>query len=589
MNSTIYTREPCDDDSAADAFDFVVVGAGAAGCVLANRLSEGGNWTVLLLEAGGSETYSMSVPYFMGRLQQTEFNWNYRTVPSDTVGAGLDGKINYCPKGKIVGGTTVLNAMCVIRGHRKDFDRWEAIGNTGWGYEGVLPYFRKMEDMQIPHLKNSKYHGRGGPIKIDYFPYQSELSKLVIQAGKEMGYEELDYNGEKMTGFGRVQTTSFNGTRWSASRGYLHPIRHRKNFFLRKRSLVYKILINEGTKTAFGVKYRRDGKSFTVFARREVIVSAGPIAAPQLLMLSGVGPKEHLQKLKIPVIHDLPGVGRNLLNHGAYLGLIFTTDKPLSRTPQQVYGDAANYVDYFTAHRGPLSSVGIETVSFHELKGTEFYSPGYPRFESQYVSSTLIVNRETAGGFRIPPHLYDTYFKPLENKNSFQVYVFDLRPKSVGKLTLADNNIDTPPIIDTNVFGEEEDVKVTIAGIREMIKMMDTPSFKKVGGKLYDTPLPGCETYAFGSDDYWKCAIHKLSVIFYHESGTCKMAPISDKMSVVSPELKVHGIRNLRVIDTSIMPFMVSGHLSVTGYMIGEKGSDLVKKDHYSVEQIKSS
>ncbi|XP_067006723.1 glucose dehydrogenase [FAD, quinone]-like [Anabrus simplex] len=570
--------EPCDDSSEQVVFDFVIVGAGTAGCVLANRLTEVPEWEVLLLEAGGEELPILSVPYFTGVFPGTETNWNYKAEPSKSYCAGGVGQRCDYSTGKVMGGSSSVNFMLSVRGNKFDYNNWETMGNTGWGYNGVLPYFKKVEEMLVPDLSDDKtYHSTSGNIKVSYPAYRSEISSVFVAAGKELGLQEVDYNGEIQTGISRLQTTTANGTRWSASRGYLHAIRDRQNLHIRKRSVVTKILITKKSHTAYGVEYIKEGVVHTVFAKKEVIVCAGAIKSPQLLMISGIGPRDHLRELNITLVRDLP-VGRNLMDHATFLGLLFTVNQSKALQPAQILSDPENYLNYLQSKGGPLSLPwSVETASFQEVKGVSCYSSGWPNIATLF-SSTLLPQMS----LMLDDDVYNEFVKPIQDTSVFQALVWKLRPDSRGSITLVDKNIESSPKINPNFFDTYGDMKTIIAGIRKVIELSQTKTMQEIGTKIYDVPVPKCKQHTFGSDDYWKCAVSQLSISAFNPCGTCKMGPDYDLSAVVSPLLKVHGVNDLRVIDASVIPQIISGHLAMPVYMIAEKGADMIKERYVS-------
>lgn len=294
-------------------YDFIVVGAGSAGAVIAARLSEIGNWSVLLLEAGGDETEISDVPALAGFLQLSEMDWKYQTKPHAHRAycqAMIGDRCNW-PRGKVLGGSSVLNAMVYVRGNKRDYDEWEAQGNLGWSYKDVLPYFTKSEDNRNPYLVKTGYHGSGGYLTVQESPWRTPLSLAFVKAGEELGYEHRDCNGAEQSGFMLVQTTMRRGSRCSTSKAFLRPVRLRENLHIAKFAHATRVLIDSKTKRTYGVEFVRENKRQIVFAKKEVILSAGAINSPQLLMLSGIGPAAHLAEFKIPVISDLP-VGDNL-------------------------------------------------------------------------------------------------------------------------------------------------------------------------------------------------------------------------------------------------------------------------------------
>ena len=573
------SEEPRDELNGLPEYDFIVVGAGSAGCVVANRLTEVSDWNVLLLEAGREENLIMDIPMLAQYLQVTEANWNYRSIQSNNSCLGLINRQCMFPRGKVMGGSSVLNYMVHTRANRRDYDLWEILGNTGWGYKSVLPYFLRSEDITIPELAmDTKYHSTGGYMAVSYPSFHTPLAEAFLEAGKETGQRIIDYNGETQTGFNFVQTTTKNGTRWSTSRAFLHPIRKRKNLHVMKGSMVTKILIDPNTKKTIGVEFVRNGKRQTVRARREVILSAGAINSPQLLMLSGVGPRKHLRNMNIPVIQELK-VGYNLMDHVALIGLTFTVNQSVSLIPDSFFENGKVLIDYFRHRNGPLSSTGgIEAVAFFDFENPTDID-GYPDVELLFSALTVSSEPNARKTFGITDYVYDTVYKPIENVPSWMIIPFLLRPKSRGRVMLRDKNPFHKPILFPNYFDHNYDLETLLKGLKKAVELSKTNAFQKYGSKLHATPVPGCERFASQSDEYWKCVIKHLTFSIYHVSGTCKMGPASDKEAVVDPRLRVHGISGLRVIDASIMPFVPSGHTNVPTIMIGEKGSDLIKED----------
>ena len=573
------SEEPRDEINSLPEYDFIVVGAGSAGCVVANRLTETSDWNVLLLEAGWEENYIMDIPILVQALQYSDANWNYTSMPSNNSCLGFTNRQCMFPRGKVMGGSSVLNYMLHSRANRRDYDLWESLGNTGWGYESVLPYFLKSEDIAIPELAmNTKYHSTGGYLTVSYPPYHTPLAEAFLEAGKETGQPIIDYNAETQTGFSFVQTTTKNGTRWSTSRAFLHPIRKRKNFHVLKRSMVTKILIDPSTKSAIGVEFVRNGKRQTVRARREVILSAGAFNSPQLLMLSGVGPRKHLRNMNIPVIQDLK-VGYNLMDHMGVIGMTFLVNQSASIIPDSFFKNGKDLLDYFRYRNGPLSSTGgVEAMAFFDFENPTNID-GYPDVELLFISLTVSSEPNARRTFGISEYIYNTVYKPIERLHSWMIIPILLRPKSRGRVMLRSNDPFHKVLIFPNYFDHNYDLETLLKGVKKTIELSETNAFKKFGSKLHDIPVPGCENFAFNSDEYWRCVIKHLTFSINHVSGTCKMGPASDKKAVVDPRLRVHGINGLRVIDASIMPIIPSGHINVPTIMIAEKGADLIKED----------
>lgn len=369
-----------------------------------------------------------------------------------------------------------------------------------------------------------------------------------------------------------------NGTRCSTSRAYLHPIRNRRNLHVKKRSMVTRILIDPHTKTAYGVEFVRNKRKFKVIARKEVIISAGAINSPHLLMVSGIGPRDHLQEKGIPVIQDLP-VGYNLMDHVALGGLTFLLNDTASLVTERILNDANSLNDFFTRHMGPLSIPGgTEALSFHDLQDPT-NPDGHPDLELLFIGGSMTSEMTLKRSFGISDYLYNTVYQPTEGVDGIMIFPMIMRPKSKGRIMLRDANIFHQPLIYPNYFADERDLDVLVKGVRISQQLARTTPMRKLRATMLRTPLPGCVKYTFDSDDYWKCHARNLPFTIYHLSGTCKMGPQHDRTSVVDPRLRVKGINRLRVADASIMPEVTSAHTNAPTIMIGEKVADMIKED----------
>ncbi|KAL2716015.1 hypothetical protein V1478_013691 [Vespula squamosa] len=561
-------------------YDFVVVGGGSAGSVVVNRLTENPEWNVLLLEAGGHETWVSDVPALSFFLQDSKMDWKYRTQPQDSACQAMKDKRCRWPRGKVLGGSSVLNSMLYVRGNRRDFDQWESFGNPGWGYDDVLPYFKKSQDQRNPYLaQNTKYHSTGGYLTIQNPTYNTSLGPAFLQAAEEMGYDIVDINGEQQTGFAYCQFTMRNGTRCSAAKAFVHPIKFRKNFHLSLWSHVTRILIDQSTKKAYGVEFIRNGRVKTVFAKKEVILSAGAINTPQLLMLSGIGPRKHLEDLGIPVVQDSPGVGQNLQDHIAFGNVVFLVDEEISLK----FNGLANInagLRYAITQDGPLtSSNGFEIIGFLPTKYAN-QTDDWPDIEFM-VSSTGINNMgdKMKNDIGLTDDFYNNYYGSITNRNSFTIFPMILRPKSRGYIKLKSKHPRDHPLIYHNYLTNPDDVNVLREGVKAAIAFGETGSMKRLGARFHSKPFPNCKHLPMFTDEYWECTIRQFTMTIYHYSCTSKMGPRSDPMAVVDPSLKVYGVEGLRVIDASIMPTVTSSNTNAPVIMIGEKGSDLIKKD----------
>lgn len=419
-----------------DEYDFIVVGAGAAGATVARRLAEVSEWNILLLEAGGEASLITTIPVVAHYLQFTNYNWNFHTEKELHACKGHINKTCPWPQGKGVGGTTIINNNMYTRGNPRDFDRWAEAGNSGWSYDDVLPYFLKNEDINVPELKRSPYHGVGGPMPISYPGYQSKLVDAFLESASEVGMQVGDYNDPRSHDvFSRIQSTTFNGRRVTSAKAYLQE--NLKNLHIVEFGYVTKILIDENTKTAYGVEFMKNNKKRKVLSKKEVIISAGTFNSAKLLMLSGIGPKEHLESLGIKTISDLR-VGDNLQEHPAFAGLVFVINETISFVADRVY---RNIIDelFKEFERGSwFSSILPEGIGYVKTKYSKFIG-GLSDIEYQFIPSSLAAEaglgkslmRRTMG---IPDKLYYETFKGSLIKDSWSIWPMLMYPESRGQV-----------------------------------------------------------------------------------------------------------------------------------------------------------
>lgn len=558
-------------------YDFVVVGGGSAGAVVASRLSEIPTWNVLLLEAGPDENEITDVPSLAAYLQLSKWDWAYKTEPTGRACLGMkNGRCNW-PRGKVLGGSSTLNYMLYVRGNRHDYDHWESLGNPGWNYENVLKYFIKSEDNRNPYLAKTRYHGTDGLLTVQESPWRTPLVVAFVQAGKELGYPNRDINGADQYGFMIAQGTIRRGSRCSTGKAFLRPARLRRNLHTALNSHVTRVLINPSTMRAFGVEFIRNGRRQFVLARKEVILSAGAINSPQLLMLSGIGPKEHLSKMDIPVLRDLK-VGENLQDHVGMGGLTFLVNKPISIV-QDRFQAFPMTMQYVMRQKGPMTTLGgVEGLAF---VNTYLGNKSWP--DIQFHMAPASINSDAGARVRkvlgLTDQLYNTVYKPIANRDVWTLMPLLLRPKSRGWVRLRSKNPFDYPLINANYFDDPFDIKTLVEGAKIAIRISEANVFKQFGSKLHRIPFPNCKHLKFASDAYWECHIRTISMTIYHPVGTCKMGPSWDKDAVVDPRLKVYGVQGLRVIDASIMPTIPSGNTNAPAIMVGEKGADLIKED----------
>nr|CAH7753090.1 unnamed protein product [Callosobruchus chinensis] len=561
-------------------YDFIVIGAGSGGSVVANRLTENPNWTVLLLEAGEEENFFTDVPLMAALQSVTAYNWNYHSQKLKTACLGLNYGRCSITRGKAVGGTSVLNFLIYTRGNRQDYDSWAAMGNEGWSYDEVLPYFIRSENCTVCSQIDEEYHGINGYLNIENPGYESPFVKLFMKAGRDMGYRNNDPNGKIALGFSKVQATMKNGRRCSAAKAFLKPIQDRENLHVSKNSRATRILIDSTSKRAYGVEFWKNKQKYKIKANKEVIVSAGAINSPHLLMLSGIGPREDLERVKIPVIQDLK-VGYNFQDHVAMSTLAFLVNQSVTVSDLTVQNPIDIY-NYLVRGTGPYTLPGgAEALAFVKTKLSTNSTDDYPDIELVLGAGAL--NGDVFGSFRklleIPDRLFQTVYGPIISKPAFGIALVLMRPKSRGRVMLKDSNPFHWPLIYPNYYERKEDIATMVEGIKMAISIAHSEHFRPYGTHLNPHPFPQCSNLPFGSDAYWTCAIRHVSTSLGHHVGTCRMGPKGDPDAVVDPRLRVHGINRLRVVDGSVMPNIVAGHTNAPIFMIGERAADFIKEE----------
>ena len=530
-------------DGDGEGFDFIVVGAGSAGCALANRLSADPHRRVLLLEAGGRDRnpwIHLPIGYYR-TIFDPKLGWGYQTEPEP----GLNGRRIPWPRGKVLGGSSSINGLVYIRGQKEDFDHWRQLGNAGWSYQDVLPYFKRAEDRQ---RGADEHHGAGGPLAVaDSTPH--ELCEAYVRAAEELGIpRNPDFNGAEQEGAGYFQLTTRRGFRCSAAAAYLRPARKRPNLTIETGALVLGIELDG--RRATGVRYRQNGAPRTAQARREIVLAAGAINSPQILQVSGIGPGAHLQAQGVEVAHDLPGVGHNLQDHFQARS-VYRCTRPITlndrvRSPFQ---KLLMGVEWALFRTGPLT-IGAGQGAIFARTRSELASPDVQ--------------------FHIILFSADRPGQPLHRFPGFTASVCQLRPESRGTVLIRTPRPEDHPAICANYLAAETDRRCMVDGLKLARRLSRTEALQPYVAEELE---PGPDKA--GDDDLLAYARARGGTIF-HPSSTCAMGPAGHPMAVVDPELRVHGLSGLRIADASIMPTVVSGNTNAACIMIGEKCADLM-------------
>ena len=571
-------------------YDYIIVGGGTAGCVLANRLTEDPEVSVLLLEAGGPDDHHhISVPALYNKLRESSLDWSYRTSPHENACISFEKMASWWPVGKALGGTSSINGMIYARGNKEDYNSWERGGAEGWSYEAVLPYFQKAE--RCLFAGDKRYHGFSGPIPITKSQFMSDPARLFLAAGEEMGYKKLDYNGESQIGFSQSQLTVGDGVRYSAAKAYLHPARWRKNLFIKTNVRVRNVLFNENRAVGVQVFDNEVFQANPYRAKREIVLSAGTIESAHLLLASGVGPTDLLESAGVTVIKDLPGVGKNLQDHimvpMEYWIDAEVADK-LSLLTAEALSSPWSTLEYYLLGRGPLAASTMEAVAFVNLERQNGSPPSsvaipsstaIPDLQLHFSGGIIPLDNYKNAGFNSQAVNQMFGYEPFSGSTIRGYVLFPslLHPKSRGEVVFDWEDPFMPPTINSRYLTDDNDVKTLLKGIRFVQKLVNTSALGKIGGFL-SVRNAKC-SYAFDTDRFWEWYIRRATWSLSHYTGTCKMGSVEDKMAVVDPKLRVMGMDGLRVVDASVIPTLPSGNTQAAVVMIAERAADFIKKD----------
>ncbi|MBP5859043.1 choline dehydrogenase [Marivibrio halodurans] len=525
--------------------DYVVIGAGSAGCVLANRLSEDPSVSVILLEAGGRDTnpwIHVPVGYFK-TMHNPSVDWCFKTEPDP----GLNGRRLEWPRGKVLGGSSSLNGLLYVRGQKEDYERWRQMGNAGWSWDDVLPLFKRAEDQE---RGEDDYHGVGGPLTVSNMRLSRPICDAWVAAAQNAGYPfNSDYNGPEQEGVGYFQLTTRRGRRCSAAVAYLRPIRDRANLRIVTRARTRHIVIEDGRAT--GVAFRDGaGRDRVARVRREAILSAGSIGSPHILMHSGIGEGAHLKSHGIDVLVDRPAVGRNLQDHLQARLVLKCNEPTLNDEVRSLYNQMRIGLKYLMFRSGPMTMAAS--------LATGFLRTG-PQVETPDIQ------------FHIQPWSADSPGEGVHPFSAFTMSVCQLRPESRGEIRLKDSDPESYPTISPNYLATETDRRTIVEGVKIARRIAELPP---LAGKIREEFRPGPDVR---TDEALLDWVRNSATTIYHPTGTCRMGV--DEGAVVDPRLRVRGVANLRIADCSIMPEIVSGNTNAPAIMIGEKASDLIRED----------
>ncbi|KAK6640556.1 hypothetical protein RUM44_012252 [Polyplax serrata] len=595
---------------ANDEFDFIIVGGGSAGSVIASRLTEIPKWKVLLVEAGGNPTFESDMPGFALSVPGTEMDWNFKMRPNENLCLAMENNTCIISQGRVMGGTSTINGMHYFRGNPADYDEWERLVKKGWGYKSVLEYFKKSEKLDDDfkmigdgdtnemfeeskkqhrnddwklHLSSKvaseKYHSKGGVMGVNHFAYDVSLARMkrrLCEAAEELGVPHKgDINTKHQIGCVEAMAVLHEASRGNAAKNFLQQVKDRPNLHVVKNATVEKLIIDGSA--VKGVELTLNEKILPVFARKEVILSAGAINSPRLLLLSGIGPKKQLQGVGVDVHADLPGVGKNLQMQISFYGIPIAVEKERSKPFKEIQKIDEMY-HFVSRGYGKFGNVGLNDVATFISTTNETVpdiqlSHHFNYIRDHYTFSELLLARNVRDEIR------NLFAKTYAKSNVLLIIPTLLRPDVRGQVSVDSHRFDVPPKVSIDFLRNEDDVERLLRGIKMAVRVTETKSFKEFSPQVLKLEIEECVRNEFKSDEYWRCLLRYLATPTNEVAGTCKMGAKDDPFAVVDGELKVIGVRGLRVADSSVMPTIVRGSTSVASIMIAEKVSDLIKND----------